>query len=36
MARRADLDRVRTAAAGTVAVETHTLLTRMKKFLGLS
>jgi small-conductance mechanosensitive channel/CRP-like cAMP-binding protein len=36
MARRADLDRVRTAAAGTVAVETRTLLTRMKKFLGLS
>jgi CRP-like cAMP-binding protein len=36
MARRADLVRVRTATAGTVAVETHTLLTRMKKFLGLS
>lgn len=36
MARRADLDRVKTAAAGVVAVETHTLLTRMKKFLRLS
>ena len=36
MARRADLERVRTAAAGTVAVETNTLLTRMKKFLRLN
>lgn len=36
VARRADLDRFRTAAAGAVAVETNTLLTRMKKFLRLN
>jgi small-conductance mechanosensitive channel len=36
MTRRAELERVRTAAAGTVAVEATTLLARMKKFLRLA
>ena len=36
MARRADLERIRTATAGAVTVETNTLLARMKKFLRLS
>ena len=35
MTRRADLERVKTATAGAVAVETNTLLARMKKFLRL-
>jgi len=35
MTRRADLERVKTTTAGAVAVETNTLLTRMKKFLRL-
>ena len=35
MTRRADLDRVKSTAAGAVAVEASTLLTRMKKFLRL-
>ncbi|HEX5473421.1 MAG TPA: mechanosensitive ion channel family protein [Vicinamibacterales bacterium] len=34
--RRAELDRARTAAAGAVAIETSTLLTRMKRFLRLT
>ena len=33
MTRRADLERVKSTAAGAVAVEANTLLTRMKKFL---
>jgi small-conductance mechanosensitive channel len=33
MTRRADLERIKTATAGAVAVETNTLLARMKKFL---
>ena len=36
MARRADLERIRTATAGAVTVETNTLLARMKKFLRLT
>ncbi len=36
MSRRADLERIRTATAGAVTVETHTLLARMKKFLRLA
>jgi small-conductance mechanosensitive channel/CRP-like cAMP-binding protein len=36
MTRRADLERIRTATAGAVTVETHTLLARMKKFLRLA
>jgi len=35
MTRRADLERVKTTAAGTVVVETNNLLARMKKFLRL-
>ena len=35
MTRRADLDRVKTTAAGAAVVETNTLLARMKKFLRL-
>ena len=34
VARRAALERIRTATAGAVTVETNTLLARMKKFLG--
>jgi CRP-like cAMP-binding protein len=33
MTRRADLERIKTATAGAVAVEANTLLARMKKFL---
>jgi hypothetical protein len=33
--RKAGLDQVRTAAAGAATVETRTLMTRMRKFLGL-
>jgi len=36
MTRRADLERVKSTAAGAVAVEANTLLTRMKRFLRLS
>ena len=36
MARRADLERIKTVTAGAVTVETNTLLARMKKFLRLS
>jgi small-conductance mechanosensitive channel len=36
MTRRADLERVKTTTAGAVAVETNTLLARMKKFLRLA
>jgi CRP-like cAMP-binding protein len=35
MARRADLERLKTTAAGVTAVETTTLRARMKKFLRL-
>lgn len=36
MTRRADLERIKTATAGAVTVETNTLLARMKKFLRLA
>ena len=36
MTRRADLERIRTAAAGAATVETNTVLARMKKFLRLA
>jgi CRP-like cAMP-binding protein len=36
MTRRVNLQRVKTATAGAVTVETNTLLARMKKFLRLS
>jgi small-conductance mechanosensitive channel/CRP-like cAMP-binding protein len=36
MTRRADLERIKTTTAGAVAVETNTLLARMKRFLRLS
>jgi small-conductance mechanosensitive channel len=36
MTRRADLERFKTTTAGAVAVETNTLLARMKKFLRLT